>query len=262
MTLVDLHCHLLPTVDDGAQDIFKAISLAKVAVEQGISHLVLTPHHLDGKYTNHKLDVIQKAANLQAELNRIQLPLQVFPGQEVHLNGELLEKIAEDDVLFMDETNRYLLLELPHDDVPKYTEQIIFELVAKNIRPVIAHPERNQAIQRDPSKLYELIAWGCLTQLTCGSYLGEFGKKVQILTEQIIKSNQGFIFASDAHNFEGRRFLMKEAFKRLTQEEGQAVTERLQQNDKDIINGEDIAETEIKHISSLSTSKRKFWLFN
>ena len=117
MTLIDLHCHLLPAVDDGAKDIYNAMSLAKVAVEQGISHLLLTPHHLDGKYVNHKLDVIQKAAHLQDELNKLELPLQIFPSQEVHLNGELLEKIATDDVLFMDETNRYLLLELPHDDV-------------------------------------------------------------------------------------------------------------------------------------------------
>jgi len=261
MTLIDLHCHLLPAVDDGAKDIYNAMSLAKVAVEQGISHLLLTPHHLDGKYVNHKLDVIQKAAHLQDELNKLELPLQIFPSQEVHLNGELLEKIATDDVLFMDETDRYLLLELPHDDVPKYTEQIIFELVARNIRPVIAHPERNHAIQKDPSKLYELIALGCLTQLTCSSYLGNFGKQVQALTEKIIRSNQGFVFASDAHNFEGRRFLMKEAFERLTAEEGLDVVERFQQNARNIINGEDIAELEIKDISTLPPAKKKFWLF-
>lgn len=261
MTLLDLHCHLLPNSDDGTEDILTALSLAKVAVEQGISHLLVTPHHFDGKYLNHKRDVIQKAAQLQDELNKMQLPLQVFPSQEVHLHGELLEKIAADDILFMDETERYLLLELPHDSIPQYTHKIIFELTARGIRPVIAHPERNRAIQQDPERLYELLELGCLTQLTCGSYLGVFGTTVQSLTEKIIQANQGFVMASDAHNFDGRKFLLKEAFERLRIEEGEAIVSRMQQNAKDILNGADIDEVEISHISSLPKAKRKIWPF-
>lgn len=259
--MIDLHSHLLPKADDGSNDNFTALSLAKVAVEQGITHLLLTPHHFDGKYLNHKLDVVQKAAQLQSEINEVKLPLQVFPSQEVHLHGELLEKIAAGDVLFMDETERYLLLELPHNTVPQYTEQIVFELMARGIRPVLAHPERNQLIQQEPERLFELIELGCLTQLTCGSYLGIFGQKIQTLTEKIIQANQGFVMASDAHNFDGRRFLMKEAFERLRIEAGIEVVERMQQNAIDIINGNDISEVEIKHISSLPKAKRKIWPF-
>lgn len=261
MTLIDLHCHMLPKVDDGSKDIVTALNLAKVAVEQGISHLLVTPHHMDGKYTNHKLDILQRAASLQEEINRIKLPLTVYPSQEVHLTGELLQAIEKDDILFMDETNRYLLLELPHDDIPKYSSQIIFELVAQGITPVIAHPERNQAIQKDPEKLYELVEMGCLTQLTSSSYLGIFGEKVQKLTEQIIQANLGFVFSSDAHNFKGRKFMIREAFEKLATEAGSAVVEQFQSNAKSIINGDLVEVTNLQHISSLPKPKKKFWLF-
>lgn len=261
MTFIDLHCHLLPKVDDGSEDIVTALNLAKVAVDQGISHMLVTPHHMDGKYLNHKLDVLQKTATFQDEINKLKLPLMVYPSQEVHLTGELIKAIDNDDVLFMDETNQYLLLELPHDDIPKYTSQIIFELVSKNITPVIAHPERNQAIQKDPEKLYELVQMGCLTQLTSSSYLGVFGEKVQKLTEQIIQTNQGFVFSSDAHNFKGRRFMIKEAFEKLEKEAGSEVVETFKNNAKSIINGDLIEVNNIQSISSLSKPKKKFWLF-
>lgn len=261
MTILDLHCHILPGVDDGSKDLLTSLNLAKAAVDQGISHLLLTPHHLDGKYLNHKVDVIQKVANFQTKLNKSNIPLKVFPSQEVHLNGELIKYIEDDDLLFMDETNRYLLLELPHDDIPKYTANIIFELQSKGIIPVIAHPERNLAFQKDPEKLYKLVQMGCLTQLTSGSYLGIFGRNVQQFTEKIIKSNLGFTFASDAHNFSGRQFLMEAALERLTREEGTRTAMNFKTNAKNIINGDDVDESVIKHISSLTKSKKKFWLF-
>jgi Capsular polysaccharide biosynthesis protein len=261
MKLIDLHCHILPGVDDGSKDLQMSLDLAKVAVDQGISHILVTPHHMDGDYTNHKNDVIKETNDFQNALNAQQIPLTVFPGQEVHLTGQLVDAIAKNDILFMDETNRYLLLELPHDGVPAYTEDMIFDLTTRGITPVIAHPERNLGIQEDPDKLYNLIKMGCLSQLTSSSYLGVFGEKVQTLTEQIIKANLGFVFASDAHNFKGRRFLMKEAFEKLEKEEGLRKAQLFNFNAKNIINGDDVGDTEYVHISDLNKRKKRFWLF-
>lgn len=261
MKLIDLHCHILPGVDDGSKDLQMSLDLAKVAVNQGISHILVTPHHMDGDYTNHKNDVIKKTDVFQKELNEKKIPLKVFPGQEVHLTGQLMDAIANDDVLFMDETNRYLLLELPHDGIPEYTADMIFDLTTRGITPVFAHPERNLGIQEDPDKLYEFVKMGCLTQLTSSSYLGVFGKKVQTLTEEIIKTNLGYVFSSDAHNFKGRRFLMKEAFDRLKQEEGLRKAQLFNFNAKNIINGDDVGDVEFHRISELTKKKKKFWLF-
>lgn len=258
MRLIDLHCHILPEVDDGSKDLQMSLKMAQVAVNQGISHILVTPHHMDGQYLNHKEDVIKETNFFQGALNSQKIPLVVFPGQEVHLTGQLMEAIAKNDVLFMDETNRYLLLELPHDGIPEYAPDMIFDLTTRGITPVIAHPERNMGIQKDPDKLYEFVKMGCLTQLTSSSYLGVFGRHVQALTEKIIKANLGFVFASDAHNFEGRRFLMKEAFEKLEQEEGIEKAEQFNLNAKNIINGDDVGDIDYIKISKF---RKKFWLF-
>lgn len=261
MKLIDLHCHILPGVDDGSKDLQMSLDLARVAVDQGISHALLTPHHMDGEYVNHKQDIIEKTNEFQKKLDSNQISLTVFAGQEVHLTGELISAIVEDDVLFMDETNRYLLLELPHNGIPEYTADMIFDLTTRGIVPVITHPERNLGFQEKPDKLYEFVKMGCLTQLTSSSYLGVFGKHVQELTEQIIKANLGFVFASDAHNFKGRRYLMKEAFDKLEREEGRNKAQRFNINAKNIINGDDVGDTDYVRISELTKKRKRFWLF-
>jgi protein-tyrosine phosphatase len=261
MKLIDLHCHILPGVDDGSKDLQMSLDLAKVAVSQGISHILLTPHHMDGTYTNHSQDVVSQTAYFQNALEINRIPLKVFPGQEVHLTGDLTRAIAIGDVLFMDETRRYLLLELPHDSVPEYTTDMLFDVITRGITPVLAHPERNAGFQKDPDKLYEFVKMGCLTQLTASSYVGVFGSKVQRLTEKMVKANLGYTFASDAHNFEGRRFLMKEAFDKLAKEEGQEKAELFNENAKNIINGDDVADMDNQKISEMFKKKKRFWLF-
>ncbi|WP_367369464.1 tyrosine-protein phosphatase [Pediococcus ethanolidurans] len=257
MKMIDLHCHILPGVDDGYPDIETSLKLAEVAVEQGITHMLLTPHHMDGDYLNHKADVIEKTTAFQEALDRNQIRLTVFPGQEVHITGELIQATDRDDILFADESNRYLILELPHNEVPEYTEKMLFALQTRGITPILVHPERNQGFMQDPDKLYEFVSQGCLTQLTASSYVGVFGEHVQKLTEQIIDAGLGFVFASDAHNLKGRNFKMTQAFEKLEKNKGKRFVEIYQENAKRIINGDDVILGDIHHIRS--TKKRKFW---
>ncbi|WP_367369846.1 tyrosine-protein phosphatase [Pediococcus parvulus] len=259
MKMIDLHCHILPGVDDGSPDIETSLKLAEVAVEQGITHMLLTPHHMDGDYLNHKADVIEKTTAFQEALDRNQIRLTVFPGQEVHITGELIQATDRDDILFADESNRYLILELPHNEVPEYTEKMLFALQTRGITPILVHPERNQGFMQDPDKLYEFVSQGCLTQLTASSYVGVFGEHVQKFTEQIIDAGLGFVFASDAHNFEGRNFKMTQAFEKLEKSKGNRFAEIYQENAKRIINGDDVILGDIHHIHD--KKRRKFWLF-
>lgn len=260
MELIDLHCHLLPGVDDGSKDLEMSLEMARAAVKQGISHIVLTPHHMDSTYVNHKADVLAKTATFQQALTAAQIPLTVFAGQEVHLTGDLLKALKADDILFLDANAHYLLLELPHSGVPAYTREIIFALQTQGIVPVIAHPERNHGIQKDPDKLYDFMQMGCLAQLTASSYVGVFGDAVEKLTAKIINSGMGTAFASDAHNFNGRRFLMDAAFDKLADQAGIETVERFKNNAKAIINGDDIAMPDFTRISAVK-KKRRFWLF-
>ena len=257
MALVDLHSHILPGVDDGYPDMEHSLVLARVAVDDGITHMLLTPHHMDGKYINHKKDVIRKTNEFQQKLIENGIPLKVFPGQEVHVNDRLIEAIDNDDILFADESNHYLMLELPHTHVPDYFMKNIFpELKSRGIVPIIVHPERNQEIQRTPDLLYNMVDEGCLTQLTASSYLDIFGKEVTEFTQKIIDANLGFTFSSDAHNLKGRKTRMTKAYAKLY-----GVSERKAnqywENGKMILNGEEINSQSIKKIKK----RFSFWGF-
>ncbi|MDA5387546.1 tyrosine-protein phosphatase [Loigolactobacillus backii] len=256
--MIDLHCHILPGVDDGSKTMAQSLAMAQVAVENGITHILVTPHHMDSDYTNHKQKVIKHTVQFQQAIDQAKIPLKVFPGQEVHLTGDLLAALDQDDILFADTGNRYLMLEFPHQEVPAYAQRMIFDLQARNIIPVIVHPERNQGIQADPTILYDLVASGCLTQLTASSYLGVFGDEIMKFMQQIIDAGLGFVFASDAHNLKGRNFRMKRAFDKLRKENGQELVDTFQNNAKAIINGDLIVPTGFTQVAK---KKKRFWLF-
>ena len=246
--MIDLHCHLLPGVDDGSKSMDISLKLANNAVRDGIDYALLTPHHMNGVYLNHKKEVIQQTQEFQVELDRHKIPLEVFPGQEVRINGGLLTALDQDDILFADEGGQYLMLEFPDDDVPSYTSNMIYELMQRGIIPVIVHPERNTKIMKQPNLLYELLSRGCLSQITAGSYVGTFGHKVQRFSKQLIQAGQAYIFASDAHNLPNRKYEMTNAFKKLTHEYGVPYAKRFKNNAKNIINGDEVVINDINKL--------------
>lgn len=238
--MIDLHCHLLPGVDDGSKSMDISLKLANDAVRDGIDYALLTPHHMNGVYLNHKKEVIQQTQEFQVELDRHEIPLKVFPGQEVRINGDLLTALDQDDILFADEGGRYLMLEFPDDDVPSYTSNMIYELMQRGIIPIIVHPERNTKIMKQPDILYDLLNKGCLSQITAGSYVGTFGHKVQKFSKQLIQTGQAYVFASDVHDLPNRSYEMSNAFEKLGKELGPEYVSQFNRNAKKIINGDNV----------------------
>lgn len=240
---------MLPFVDDGPDTIDLSLQMAEDAKKQGINKILLTPHHMDSEYSNHKKDIENKVNEFQKILYANNINIELKPGQEVHINGNLLQSLDEEDILFTSSNQKYLMLELPHGDVPAYTNDLIFELTVRNITPVIVHPERNHGFQNDPDKLYDLVEQGCITQITASSYVGGFGKTVEKFTEQIIDANLGFVFSSDAHNTSGRRFRMEEAFNKLTKEKGQDYADMFTNNANRIWIGKEVDKKSIEKVS-------------
>lgn len=255
--MVDLHCHLLPGIDDGSKSMEISLCLAREATENGVTHALLTPHHMNGHYVNHKQDVIRRTTEFQKQLRKHEIPLKVFPGQEVRINGHLLDALDKGDILFADAGNRYLMLEFPDDDVPYYTSQMIFDLQQRGITPVIVHPERNTKVMEKPDLIYQLLRKGCLSQITASSYVGTFGKKVEKFSRRLIEAGQGYVFASDAHDLPERKYEMRQAFDKLRQEFGQGLAEQYRQNAQLIINGEDVPLNNLRVLRK----KKRFWLF-
>lgn len=255
--MIDLHCHILPGVDDGAKDMEESIAMARNAVAEGVTHILATPHHKAHGWENEKNDVLHLVKELQTELDKNKIPLMIFPGQEVRLYGEIIEDIEAGKIQFIDEANQYLLIEFPSSEIPAYTEQLFYRLQHTGVIPIVVHPERNRAVQEDPNRLKELIDKGALAQLTAGSYVGQYGKDAEQTSKDLIEADMIHYFASDAHNVNNRQFYLKEAYEKLEAEYGIDLVKRYQQVTKDLVNGEPVFPPEAKKIKK----KRFFGLF-
>lgn len=254
--MIDLHCHILPGIDDGAEDLGASIAMAEEAISQGITHILCTPHHNNGKYRNPKSKVISLVASLQEELDARNLPLTLLEGQEVRVTGDLIEDIQKNDILFTDLDDTYILIEFPTIEVPTYTEKIFFDLMQLGKIPVIVHPERNAHFRKDPNNLIPFLDIGCLAQLTAPSYVGVFGKEIQKTAKTMVEHNLVQMIASDAHGVKKRTFTLKNAYGQIEKDFGIEKVAMLKQVAKDLINGDQInfpAYTELK--------KKRFGLF-
>lgn len=218
--LVDIHCHILPGIDDGPLNLSGFIEMANGAVSGGITHLFATPHHLNGKYENIKIEILDRVDEMNRHLQQNNIPLILHPGQELRIHRELFKSLELDAVLTLDNKGTYLLLELPSGEVPKYTREVVYELLLKGIQPIIVHPERNRGIVESPNLLFELVQEGALTQITSGSILGHFGRKIKSFSERIIEHQLAHFIATDAHNTNTRGLFLQNAYEIITKTYG------------------------------------------
>ena len=208
--MIDIHSHILPGIDDGAQTIDDSIKMAKAAVNEGITTIIATPHHKNNQFTNLKSSILTKVNDLNTVLKQENIPLTVLPGQEVRIYGEVLEDYYKEEILTLNHT-KYLFIEFPSSSVPRYAERLLYELQTEGIIPIIVHPERNKELQEKPELLYQLVKNGALTQVTASSVAGYFGKNVKKFSEQLIEHNLTHFIASDAHNIHNRSFKVVDA---------------------------------------------------
>ncbi|MFG6496233.1 tyrosine protein phosphatase [Fictibacillus sp. UD] len=238
--MIDIHSHVLPGIDDGAETIEQAVAMAKVAVEEGITHLYATPHHRNGRYENERSAILEHVAHLNTELQQRKIPLQILPGQEIRIYKELIEDLDRDVFTPLHHELKYLLIELPSNHVPAYAAEIFFELSLRNYTPIIVHPERNSEIIENPDILYEFIITGALTQITASSIAGKFGKKIMNFSNDLINANMAHFIASDAHNTDSRGFHLVKAYERVQKQFGIDMRYYLQENAELVSQGKSI----------------------
>lgn len=218
--MIDIHCHILPGIDDGAQTINDSIEMAKQAVQEGITSIIATPHHKNGSYENTKRTILKKVEELNRALQMESVPLQVLAGQEPRIYGEILEDYRQGEIETLNAGGKYLFIELPSGHVPRYTEQLLYDIQLNALTPIIVHPERNSELIQNPDILYQLVKKGALTQVTAGSVAGYFGKSVKKFSMQLIEANLTHFIASDAHNVSSRSFKMIEALDEIEKRYG------------------------------------------
>lgn len=254
--MIDLHCHILPGVDDGAKDISDSIAMARKAVEQGIQTIVATPHHLNNRYENARSQVIDKVEELNRVLLQEKIDLTIIPGQETRIHGELIEGYEMGEILPINDTP-YLLVEFPSSHVPRYTEKLFYDIQMKGLIPVIVHPERNQEIIERPEILYQIVKNGALAQVTAASICGDFGKKIKNFSFQLIEANLTHFIASDAHSTRTRTFKLREAYDSIQNKYGNELVYLFEDNAALVIEGSHV----YKEVPEQIKKKKFFKIF-
>jgi len=204
--MIDLHCHILPGIDDGAETMEEALALARCAVSNGITHILATPHVHPERYDNDVASVKPVYERFKQALADHHIPLQLSVAGEVRIGSEVLAMIPEGRIPFMGtwEGHQVMLLEFPHSHIPPGSDKLVKWLLARKILPMIAHPERNKAAMRDVSVLHPFRELGCLFQVTAMSVAVDFGESAQRLAEWLLLNQWVTVLASDAHNLQYR----------------------------------------------------------
>jgi len=241
--LIDLHCHILPGLDDGARNLEQAVAMAEAAVADGIGIVAATPHHNNGRYSNDKTNLVEQVSLLNKVLTDRNIQLKVVGGQELRVNDQLWQEVECGNVLTLNES-RYLLIELPSSSVPSGCEELIHELTIAGYVPIIAHPERNREIASNPARLSKLINMGALSQVTAGSITGDFGRQVGKLSLELCRGGLVHIVASDAHDNDRRKFSIGAAYQYIRDQLGEEYEVWLRGNAEKVVQDQAIATSE------------------
>jgi protein-tyrosine phosphatase len=214
--LIDIHCHLLPHLDDGAKSWPESLAMAQVAAGDGIRAMIVTPHQL-GAFARNGGDLIRsETRRMQQHLDRHDVPLKVLPGADVRIEPDLVARIARGEVLTLGDHRRHVLLELPHDLCFPLTP-LLQELAAQGMVGILSHPERNLGLLAEPHLIRELVEAGCLMQITAGSLEGSFGDARRLLAEWMLRRGLVHFVASDAHGHKTRRPQLSQAREHVLQ---------------------------------------------
>jgi protein-tyrosine phosphatase len=200
--MIDLHCHLLPGIDDGPETLEEALEMARIAVANGITAAHVTPHLHPGRWENDLAKIAAAVENYRAALATAGIALELGFAAEVRLDYEILPLIEAGRVPFLGTLDGYrvMLLEFPHSHVPVGADKFTAWLLARNIRPMIAHPERNKDLMRDPSRLEPFVKEGCLLQVTADAVSGGFGPLCAQRAREFLERGWVSVIASDAHD--------------------------------------------------------------
>lgn len=226
--MIDLHCHMLPGIDDGAPDLQESLAMARIAVGDGITVTACTPHIYPGMYENTATGIRAAITALRESLAEHDIPLQLVEGADVHVAPDMLEGLRRGRIPALNGT-RYFLFEPPHHVAPPRLEYVAFDLIAAGYVPVLTHPERLSWIDTHYDLFAKLARGGVWMQLTAGSITGRFGGRAKYWSERMLDEGLVQIVATDAHSASKRPPLLAEArdavAKRLGSEEAQAMVE-------------------------------------
>ncbi|MEX8495613.1 CpsB/CapC family capsule biosynthesis tyrosine phosphatase [Sphaerotilus sp.] len=238
--MLDLHAHVLPGIDDGPRTMDDAVALARAMADDGIEHVVLTPHIYPGVFDNTPARIAQAFDLLQAAVSEQDIPLTMSWAAEVRICPEILEWLEQRRLPLLNGSlvgPGTVLIELPDGQIPVGTDRLMGLLLEQGITPLMAHPERNKAVMEQLARLEPLRRLGCKFQLTAGSLLGEFGNRAQTVARGLLDAGWADVVATDAHNRSSRRPRLSAARDWLSEHYDSALATQLTQTNPTAITG-------------------------
>jgi len=197
--VIDLHCHILPGIDDGASDLSVSLEMAQAFIDDGVTHVACTPHILPGLYHNSGPQIRQAVEQLQRVLDEKGIALQLVPGADNHIVPDFVGGLRSGHLLSLADT-RYVLVEPPHHVAPPRLEQLFFGLVTAGYVPILTHPERLSWIRTHYGAIERMARSGVWMQVTAGSLTGAFGGNARYWAERMLDEGIVRILATDAHD--------------------------------------------------------------
>ncbi len=224
---IDIHCHLLPGVDDGPATLALSLDMARQLADGGVAHVFATPHHICGTAWSHPADDIRlQVKDLQAAVDQHNIALNVLSGMEIALHHHLMQEFERTELLPLGASNLYLL-EPPFHQFNENLLDVVFSFKKSGKDVILAHPERIPFFQKNTAQLLQLTDQGILVQANIGSLLGEFGKASKKTARYLVKHDALHFVASDSHSPENRNPPNRDQWLQLEHVLGVELTRRV-----------------------------------
>jgi protein-tyrosine phosphatase len=224
--VIDLHCHILPRIDDGAADLPVSLAMARAFVADGVTTVACTPHILPGLYHNSGPQIRQAVEELQQEIDAQGIDLQLTTGADVHIAPDMVAGLRSGHLLSVADS-RYVLVEPPHHVAPQRLDELFFQLLTAGYVPVLTHPERLGWIKSHYATIQSLARAGTWMQITAGSLSGGFGKTAQYWAERMLDEGLVHVLATDAHDTQRRPPNLSQGREIAAKRVGEAEAEHL-----------------------------------
>ncbi|SEC59686.1 tyrosine-protein phosphatase [Terriglobus roseus] len=225
--MVDIHQHLLFGIDDGSKSLEQSVAMVQMAMDDGFTHVVATPHAND-RYPYDRARNERLLQQIRETLPpNVAAAMTLGLGCDFHLNFENTEDARLHNRRYTINEKEYLLIELPDIGISNRIDEILYNLRVEGMTPILTHPERNVTLQRTPGKLQEWVSNGLLLQVTAGSVVGDFGPTAEALAWSLLKKNSVHFLATDAHDLERRTPTMSAARRLVSERLGEEMATRL-----------------------------------
>jgi len=224
--MIDIHCHILPGIDDGSRNVEESMEMVREAYKAGFTNIISTSHYIEESYNVPKIKRQELIDMLNSKIEQEGMNIKVYNGAEAYISPDLVELIEEGELPTMNGT-KYLLMELPMHNQILNLESIVSKVINQGITLIIAHPERYDIVQKNYKVLNELADMGVLFQANYGSCIGQYGKEAEKTLKKLLKANRISFFGTDCHRIGSVYDKMPEILKKLEKMIGKEKLEEL-----------------------------------